>query len=306
MSDKRVKRKIAETDFLEENLPQTRSGQFKDILKINFRLFLELGLILLGVFALLLAKVYFSYYFNAVAENSFKLGHISEEEKNSIVLWTFLISEGANVLLYPPVFIVLAGVLRIVRQLCYTEGIIFSYDFKQGVKDNWAKFLFIGLFFALGQFIVALVYAFMGISFLSAIPYALSLLLVAPTFIGATYFFSTYENKLGRGLLNSMLIHLRASWRSLLLTAVIVAPVILIELFLGMIIVKLVIYSVLIVLCLPIVILAGYEMYLYVYDTNVNVYHFPEAIRRGLYISEKEKESINQKLEEIKGGKNEK
>lgn len=306
MSDKRVKRKIAEVDFLEEDLPQTRGEQFKDILKINFRLFLELGLILLGICSLLLVKVYFAYYFNAWADAAFKAGQIAEEEKNSMVLWTFLLSEGANAILYPPVFVILSGVLRIIRQLCYTEGIIFSYDFKQGVKENGVKFMFIGLLFAVGELLIAVIYAFMGISFLSAIPYAISLLIVAPTLIGATYFFSTYENGFGRGLWNSLMIHLKASWRSLLLTALLLVPVILMELFLNMIIIKLIVYLVLIVVALPIALLAGYETYLHVYDENVNIYHFKEAIRRGLYVSETEKASLKEKLSKIEGGQNEK
>ena len=50
------KRKIAEKDFLESYLPQTRRSQFFDILKNNFNVVVKIGLVLLAFFLLLLAK----------------------------------------------------------------------------------------------------------------------------------------------------------------------------------------------------------------------------------------------------------
>lgn len=299
--EKKVKRKIAQSDFLEEQLPQSRKDQFKDILKINFWLLMKIGMLFLAAFALVFIKIYFVYFFNASANNSYNLGHITLEEKDALMRLILLISGGINVVLYPPIFIIIAGMLRIIRQLCYTEGVIFSYDFKMGVKENWKKFLVIGLLFALVELANIAIFTFFNFHFLTIIIFTLSVLVFLPTLIASTYFFSTYENKFGRGLFNSLLVHLRASWKSVIITAILVTPVLLLAFLLNIITIKLAIYFALVIVGLPILLLFGYEVYLSIFDEHINIYHFKEAVRKGLYISETEKKDITDKLKKIKG-----
>ncbi|MCQ3035970.1 MAG: hypothetical protein MJ248_07155 [Bacilli bacterium] len=301
----KVKRKIASSDFLESQLPQTRKDQFKDILKINFWLFVKMGAILLLIFSLMLVKNYFTYFFNAAFNAAYKNGELTLEDKNASMVYLLIGSGAINLILYPPIFIVISGLLRIIRQLCYGEGIIFSYDYKMGVKTNWKSFLVIGLLFALFELLDIVLFAFFGFNFLTIIVVVLSLLVIFPTLITSTYFLSVYQNKLGRGLINSLFIHLRSAWKSVLVTILLVLPVLLLE-FLWNSPLKLFVYLILILIGLPILLLFGFEIYLSIFDEHVNIYHFPEAIRKGLYISEKEKEEIKKKIEKLKENSNEK
>lgn len=301
----KVKRKIASSDFLESQLPQTRKDQFKDILKINFWLFVKMGAILLLIFSLMLVKNYFTYFFNAAFNAAYKNGELTLEDKNVAMVYLLIGSGAINLILYPPIFIIISGLLRIIRQLCYGEGIIFSYDYKIGVKTNWKSFLVIGLLFALIELLDIVLFAFFGFNILTIIVVVLSLLVIFPTLITSTYFLSVYQNKLGRGLINSLFIHLRSAWKSVLVTILLVLPVLLLE-FLWNSPLKLFVYLILILIGLPILLLFGFEIYLSIFDEHVNIYHFPEAIRKGLYISEKEKEEIKKKIEKLKENSNEK
>ena len=59
-----AKRKIAEKDFLESELPQTRRSQFFDIIKNNYGLLFKVGLILLGILISSIVKGFFADYLN--------------------------------------------------------------------------------------------------------------------------------------------------------------------------------------------------------------------------------------------------
>lgn len=301
----KVKRKIASSDFLESQLPQTRKDQFKDILKINFWMLVKMGAILLAIFSLMLVKNYFTYFFNASFNTAYQNGNLTLEDKNVAIIYLLVISGAINLILYPPIFIVISGLLRIIRQLCYGEGIIFSYDYKMGVKSNWKSFLVIGLLFALIELLNIALFAFFGFNFITIIVVVLSILVFFPTLIASTYFLSVYQNKLGRGLLNSLFIHLRSAWKSVLVTIILILPVLLLE-FVWNSPLKLFVYLILILIGLPILLLFGFEIYLSIFDEHVNIYHFPEAVRKGLYVSEKEKEEIKKKIENAKETNNEK
>lgn len=295
----RVKRKIAESDFLIESLPQDRRHQFFDIIKVNFLTLLKLGLLLLLFFLPLLVKNYFTYYVNSLNYAAFKAGNLSEHDLSLASVYTLIISAACNLILYPVVFVGLAGSIRVIRQLTYAEGILFGYDFKKGIKNSWKQFVVLGILFALIQLICSTLFAFYKINVLTAIVYFVSVILIVPMIIVDTYYVSIYNSKLGQSLLGSLIVHLKANWKSILYTLLIIAPIVLIEYFLNIYSIKLSIYLPFIILLLPIVLLLGFEIYHPTFDDYINIIHYPEQVRRGLYVSESEKELIAQRKEKL-------
>ena len=127
-----AKRKIAEKDFLESELPQTRRSQFFDIIKNNYGLLFKVGLILLGILILLIVKGFFADYLNILTLGAMKNGNLQEIEGEYWRRIIYVVSNGIDLILYPFIFVMLGGVLRVFLQLCYEEGVLFSYLFKKG------------------------------------------------------------------------------------------------------------------------------------------------------------------------------
>lgn len=151
------KRKPRAADFQEENLPSNRWQLFFDVLKNQFRK-LFLASLLLVAFALpfLLLHIFIDF-FKAANFSSYSLGNMTEEAYQSSLLYLESIFLAINPLATAIFGIGLAGVMRIIKRLCYLEPVFLGDDFKKGVKQNWRPVVLttflIGLLFSVCMFV---------------------------------------------------------------------------------------------------------------------------------------------------------
>lgn len=295
-----AKRKIAEKDFLESDLPQTRKKQFFEILKNNYLTIFIIGLILLGATSLLIIKSFAVDYFNVASSKAVELGNLAKEERDYWIKIIFLISNALDIIIYPIIFIILAGVLRIYREYLFSDGVLFSYLFKKGVKNNYKQFLLMGIitgFIKLGS--NALI-TFYGANVFSIIVIIFFVVIYLPIVIIYLYYSTIYTSNLLISLRNSIYVFMKTPWQTILFTIVLFGGVISLEFFFNFLYIKQIIYVVLATLLFPIAILAGFSLYLYFFDKYINVIDFPELIRMGLYIPNSEREElINQRLNKL-------
>lgn len=297
-----AKRKIAEKDFLESDLPQTRRAQFFDILKNHFPLLFKLGLILFGALFLLIAKSAAMDYLNFYNFNMMKDGAISQEEGEYVLRIAYIIANGADVILYPGFLVVLGGVLRIIRQLCHSEGILFSYLFKKGIKDNWKQFALLGFLVAFLKFGMNLLIAFFGFNVYTIIIFVFFLLIILPVAVTFLFYAPIYSSTFLISLRNSGYVYLKSILYVLGYVILTFALPILLEFFWSAVFYKQLVYIVASLLLLPIDLLLGYEMYLSRFDSLINIYEFQTSVRQGLYVPNEELERLVAMATEKRGG----
>lgn len=285
-----AKRKIAEKDFLESDLPQTRKSQFFDIIKINYGLIFKIGLFLLIPFLLIIVKNFFVDYFNILTINAFKNAKLSEEESRYWINMLFISSNAIDIVLYPFLFVFLGGILRVFRQLCFSEGVLFKYLFKKGVKDNWKQFLIIGIFTALFKFGMNALITFFGFDVYSIIVLVFFVVVYLPVIVVYLYYSSIYVSNIFISLRNALYVYLKSLWQVLLFVVIAFALPISLEFFMTGLFIKQSIYIVSVVLLLPLVILAGFLMLLDRFDKTINITEYQTLIRKGLYVSNEELE----------------
>ena len=287
-----AKRKIAEKDFLESDLPQTRRSQFFDIIKNNYGLLFKIGLIILAVLSLLIAKGFFADYLNILTLGAIKTGSLKDVEGEYWIRIIYIISNAIDVILYPLIFIVFGGLLRVFLQLCYEEGILFKYLFKKGIKDNWLHFMIMGIFTALFKLGMNTLISFFGFNIYSIVIMVFFLAIYIPIVIIFLYYSSIYRSKLIFSLRNSAYIYLKSLLPSIGFAVVLLALPILLEFFLNGLFIKQFIYVISAVVLLPLVVLMGNLLFLEMFDRFINVTEFQELLRKGLYISGEELEKI--------------
>ena len=295
-----AKRKIAESDFLESSLPQTRRSQFFDILKNNLWIIFRLGLILLLFFLPLIIKSYFVDFLNVATIEAVKDGLLLEEEGNFWTRIIFIIANGIDLILYPLIFIGIAGVLRVLRQLVHSEGVMFSYLFKKGIKDNFKQYMLIGLFASILKFAINLFAAFYGFNSLTVTLLVIFMTIFVPIFVICVYYGLIYQNSFLITFRNSFFIYFKSFLPTLAFVITLFLPPILMEFLLSWLVVKQIIYAILIVLPLPIMLLVGTCLYFNVFDRVINITEFPELLRKGLYVPHIEMEALIQKGLDIK------
>lgn len=287
-----AKRKIAEKDFLESELPQTRRSQFFDIIKNNYGLLFKVGLILLGILILSIVKGFFADYLNILTLGAMKNGNLQEIEGQYWIRIIYVVSNGIDLILYPFIFVMLGGVLRIFLQLCYEEGVLFSYLFKKGIKDNWLHFMIMGFFTALFKLGMNTLTAYFGFNIYSILILVIFLAVYIPIVIIFLYYSIIYRSKLIYSLRNSSYVYIKSLLPSIGFAVVLLSLPVLLEFFLTGLFIKQFIYVVTTVTLLPLVILGGFLLNLEMFDRFINVTEYQELLRKGLYISGEELEKI--------------
>lgn len=142
--------KKAKTDFTIDDLPKNRWEVFWDCLKERFSLFLAMGLALLVfaiplIFVTVLSDNTLSGLYIAFANGEYAQEELTELTQSASSLYS---------LYFIPCYVFLslgvAGVMFIIRQLVWGEGVFFMPDMWEGIKSNGVLYALIA--FLLGLF----------------------------------------------------------------------------------------------------------------------------------------------------------
>ena len=271
-------RKHSDKDFNVESLPHNRKEVFFDTVKLRFGLYIILGLILfLFSMPLLATKIYgeilYTSNFNKYADDIDKAilaGNIIKMYISIFEIPGFLILS-----------IGLAGVLKVIRQLIWQEGIFLKEDFFTGIKQNAKVYLISAFLFSLINVFIRLTLTLnISFPFILYIPVGVMILFVLPVLF---YIFTSsqiYNNKYGTFLKNSVYFYIKTIWQSLLFSLVIVA-LLLIDLI-SIIILKYVIIFLIIVFVVPFLLSIKFLFDCSIYDKYINQYDYPELVDKGI------------------------
>lgn len=277
------KLKSAPIDFDAQMLPHNRREVFFDCLKMRYSVFVWAGLMLL-LFALpILMLMLFRDAQVVGLYSAFASGSIAEKEL-SATLANYRVAFTASLLLLLPIFAVgLAGVIRVLRQLIWGEGIYFAGDFKDGLKENAARYIFIfavAAVFILGYAVLESYFSYSG-NAVRYIIFAVIFIMIFPAGLYITTMTAVYNIKLWACIKNSFILYIRTFPVSALFAALLLGA------YFGLIfipipLVKYAVLLLLIVFVLPLYLTLWLLYSCYTFDRFINRKSFPEYIDKGV------------------------
>lgn len=276
-----MKNKCATKDYNVLSLPKTRKEQFSDIIKHNYRLFLLLGLILLCFALPLLVSVVVKdiSYLNIVQS-----GETDPEIIYSMKFTTTLIFGATEIVSFVIFSLGLAGILKIIKELIYSEPVFLKEDFKEGIKNNFVQIMVLSLVVGIFSLISNVFSLTMNNKVLKYLPLAVNYGLIFPICFISMFLIAVYKNKFLVIIKTSIILYIKHFPMILLtyvLTIVLVSTKwIPLELFF----IKYALFIVLVVLYYPLVIFGSFLYQIYIFDDKINKDQFPDYYKKGLFI----------------------
>ena len=276
------KKRMAEKDFCEENLPSTRREVFFDVVKIRFRTFINLGL-LLFLFALPLIAASFikDLILNSIHEDYIN-SVITAEELNGLLKTTSLFYYLFRMIGYVILGVGFSGALRVIRKIVWDEPLFFAKDFSEGIRLNVKHyaiyFSLMGLFGLLGRMAL---FADVEKPILKLLPISINLFVFLPAMLYALTETQIYTVNPFREYKAGLILYIKTFPKTLLATVIFCLPM-LFELI-GLIVLKHVIISVFIIFIFPFVLTGETLYFMSGLDECINKEQYPSIYRKGLY-----------------------
>ena len=271
-----MRKTFSKVDYSKAMLPRTRKAQFGDCFKMNYVVILKCGLMLLLFFSPLIALSLFAdIFYVSLIENS------TEAIDETKLLFHYLFNVGL-ILMSLFAVIGITGVVRILRNLIWGEGIFFKDDFNQGVKQNAGKNIAFAAIFSLFYTLSYFIYSLTPDSIISYLPILIFLLIFLPIYFWIIFLNNTYESKFFQLLKNGFYFYVKTIGWSILGVIMTIVLIALIFIPFNLIYIKYIVLVLFIIFLYPIIILI---MTLYTtskFDDYINKDNYLDYYHRGL------------------------
>lgn len=189
-------------DFSKEKLPTSRRQQLMSFLKNEKMTIFKISLILFAFALPFIAIITYQNIVLVALQNEVDAGNITSTDMYYTYAFEDLIFNAIKLATIIIFGIGLSGVLRIVRNLCWNEGVFFGDDFKKGAKQNFKQVLFPCIVIGLSIYLISTFKDFYNFtnSLVLQIGYILSIaitfILIIPFILFYVSQVSFYEGKL--------------------------------------------------------------------------------------------------------------
>lgn len=273
--------KHASAPFLASSLPPNRRAEFGDLVKHRYK-----TLLLIGAFLLLftLPALFISFAVD-YARNAY-LTDAANQSLSSSELYAGVaaIKELGDLYLIPAIIIIylgFAGLIRIIHELIWGEGVFFFHDWLKGFRENWLAFLMVGALTGVIHYLEGLIYDLAGLNIVvRLLPYLLDADLIWPIGLVFLSLSSIYKMKVGTRIYDGFVFFVKGFPFVLLFALGLLSPLLLN--YINIVLLK---YGLLIVIIFGIgpLYFLGFELYLaYLYDRYLNGAFLAQRYR-GLY-----------------------
>ena len=269
-------KKVSKIDYSKAMLPRTRKAQFGDCFKMNYSLILKCGLMLLLFFTPLMAFSFFmDIYYGPLMEAA------TEEVAQTKLIYHYIYNGG--LILFSLIAIIgVTGVIRVLRNLIWGEGIFFREDFFHGIKQNIGKnlifALIFGFFYALAYFVSSL----FPETIISYLPLLIFALIFLPIYFWIILLNNIYDSKWTGLLRNGLFFYIKTIGWSLLEMVMLLLPVGLLFIPLVLVWVKYIVLVLFVIFVYPIILLIMVLYSTSKFDAYINQDNYPDYYMRGL------------------------
>lgn len=271
------KQQSAQAEFTEKKLPHNRTDVFFDCINVRYPTFIRCGLILLA-FALPLLGVYLlkDLYM-------FSLDYTLPQEELQMEMVSL---SNLTAILALPAWIIFgfgfSGIIRIIRQLVWSNPVFFRKDFWHGVKTNGkiyaCTFLSLGISLLFNTYIHNLpIYP----EYLRLIPAVFSVVGLFPVFWFILSQTAVYRTRFFGCLKDSVFLYGKTVFSTFGISLCLLIPV----LFnlIGNLIIKYLFLALYIVFLLPLAVMLWFLYSCNVFDKLINAKQFPELVGKGFW-----------------------
>ena len=271
-----MKQKVSKIDYSKAMLPRTRKAQFLDCFKMNYMVLLKSGLVLF-VFAIPLIGfcLFMDFYYVAIMQKA------TEAIEQTRLLFFYFYNLGV-VILFLPIVVGLSGVIHVLRNFIWGEGLFFHKDIADGIKENAGKNVLFSLIWGVMYLLAYFIFSIFGVPVVSYFPLALFSFVFFPIYLWLLFLNNTYESKFGQLLKNGTFFYVKSIGWSLLGVLIPLVLVALIFVPFYFVWLKYIFVSLFFVFILPIILLA---MTLYTtskFDGYINKENYPDHYLKGL------------------------
>ena len=273
--------KKAKKDFTVNDLPKNRWEVFFDCLKERFSLFLLMGVVLL-LFALPL------FFVTVLSDNTagalyaaYRNGEYTQAELHELIRSATSFYSLFNIPCYIVLAVGIAGVMQVIRQLVWGEGVFLIQDILGGIKSNGLNYVLIASFLGLSAYLINTFLPIQSNGFLVVVPIVLSLVFLPPVGFMISQIV-IYKNPFLKYMINGFMLYIKTVPTTLLFLLLFLLPASL-GLNLLPLTAKYVILFVFFLLPAP-MLLTGWFMYsCSVFDKLINEKFYPEIYDKGVY-----------------------
>ena len=277
--------KRAKNDFTVNDLPKNRYEVFADCLKERFLLFLSIGLTLLLFSLPLFFVTLLSDNTSAQLYSAYRNGESTQEQLNALMDSATSLYSLFNIPCYIVLAIGAAGVMQIIRQLVWGEGVFFMQDFAEGVRSNGVNYAFIAFILGLAAYLENTFFPFSSGGISVAVP-IIFLLVVIPPMMFMISQIAVYKNPFLKYLVNGFTLYIKTVPTTFLFLLLFLLPAVL-GLNLIPLLVKYIILLIFFLLLAP-MLLTGWFLYsCFVFDKLINKEAYPEIYDKGVYRNDK-------------------
>ncbi|MCQ3035488.1 MAG: hypothetical protein MJ248_04680 [Bacilli bacterium] len=273
-------RKVASKDFNKNSLPRNRKEQFFDIIKNRQMEFFKVGALLLLFFIPFLVSIIIK---DVSVLSITSMESVTEEEIASMIFSTNIIY---NAMMFVSIIIFsigLSGIIKIFKELIYSEPIFFKEDFFQGIKENIKSLVVISVIVGLLTAISNIAYIIFDNIALRVLPTAINFALIFPACLIAIFLTSIYNNKAFVTIKTSYALYIRY-FPQILLSYVLVILMVFLKLIpIEYFFIKYIVLILAVVFYYPTIIFGSYIFQVSVYDKNFNKTQFIEYYHKGLF-----------------------
>lgn len=271
-----MKNKASSVDYSKAMLPRKRREQFFDCFKMNYLVILKCGLFLL-LFSLPLIGFCFFMDFYYVS----LMSHATEEVEQTRLIFHYIYNIG--IVLFSLLLVIsLTGVVRVLRNLIWGEGIFFKDDFSDGIKQNCAKNAIFAVIFGIIYLIAFVIYSLFPETLISLFGLFMFALIFLPIYLWIVLLNNTYDAKWTGLMRNSLFFYVKTIGWSLLAMIFPISLVCLILIPIELIWIKYIVLTLAIIFLLPIYLLIMILYSTSKFDIYINKENYADHYLRGL------------------------
>lgn len=274
-----MRRKAAKIDYSKSMLPRKRREQFFDCFKMNFSVILKCGLVfLIFLLPLFVYSAVMDFVYISIINN------IEEELEGTILVWHYFFNAGLIILAIPAA-LGLTGVVRILRNLIWGEGIFFWHDFFGAIRQNGLKnaifTLVFGALYGAAYFVISM---FKGtvIDFVAYFALLIFAFIFLPIYFWIIYLNNTYNSKVAGLIRNGLFFYTKTIGWSILLSAISILFAGFLFLDISLVILKYIIMVVLTIVFYPTIFLIMTLYSTAKFDEFINKENYNIYYKRGL------------------------